>query len=162
MKFNFSLPIQCDADVAAATLADPDFLVVARGDAPIGDPELVRIDRAGDRVTVAIRWRFTGDLNAAARAILEPSRLTWVQESIHDLSTRRVVFEIHPDNYADRLTCKGRYLISDDHDGNTTLRIEGEVRVRALLVASQVERILVDGLTQVLTAQTVALSDVEA
>lgn len=160
MKFRLELPVACDPDLAAATLADPDFLTTPHGDVPIGDPQLVSHVHTGDRIVNEIRWTFIGDLNAAARAILDPSRLRWVQRSTHDLATRRVVFEILPDHYADRLQCQGRYLITDgDPASSAVLRVEGEVRVRALVVAGQVERILVDGLTDVLRSQMDALGD---
>ncbi len=160
MKFTVTADIFDGADRAAQVLADPDFLTSTESEAPIGHPTLVTHDTSGDMVRIAIRWRFTGDLNSAARAILDPAKLTWIQESRHDLRTRRTEFTIVPDNYADRFSCRGSYVVETGVDpGSAMLRAEGDVRVRVLLVGGQVERVLVDGLRQVLEAQADAIPD---
>ena len=66
-----------------------------------------------------IRYRFSGDLSSAATAVLDPEKLTWVEESHHDLAARTVRFELHPDHYADRFSCRGQ-LPADRGSAPTT------------------------------------------
>ena len=64
-------------------------------------------------------------------------------------------FELHPDHYADRLSCRGSYrLVADPVDDGATIRAaEGDVKVRAPLVGSSVEKALVSGLHEHLEAE---------
>ena len=159
MKSTDHLTIAASAPAAIAVLADPAFYLDRPSDEDIRVRELVSHHVDGDRVTIELRCAFTGELNAAARALLEPARLTWVQASEHDLATGRVVFLILPDHYADRLNCRGRYVVTPDgHDASQRV-VETELRVRAPLLAGQVERALIDGLRREMIAQSNAIPD---
>jgi hypothetical protein len=153
------LHIAASADAVMAVLADPAFYLDRPTEEDIEFRELVRNDVAGDRVTLELRCAFVGELNAAARALLDPARLTWVQASEHDLATGRVAFRIVPDHYADRLRCRGRSIVTPDGVDASERVVETELRVRAPLVAGQVERALVDGLRRELVAQSLAIPD---
>ncbi|CAN5621284.1 hypothetical protein BH20ACT2_BH20ACT2_08020 [soil metagenome] len=139
----FAAPV---TDVADA-FCDPRFYAELAELPKLGQHELLdrRVD--GDRVHLQVRYRFAGELSAAARAVLDPERLTWVEHAEHDLAARVVTFHIRPDHYADRLTCHGRYRFEPDGDGTVRLA-DGEVKVKALLVAGAVERAIVTGLTE--------------
>ena len=59
----------------------------ALGRAPkLGVPEVLEREADGDEVVMRIRYRFSGDLSSAAKAVLDPEKLTWVEESHHDLA----------------------------------------------------------------------------
>ena len=152
MKFNVSQSIAADAATVAARLADPEFLLSRPDRPPLGEPELITYDVSGSRVHLEMRYRFTGDLNSAARSFVEPDKLTWVQVSDHDLEGLRVVFHLEPDHYANRLTCRGRYLLIADGD-SCRRELQADVRVKVPLVGGQVERVLVDGLRTELAHQ---------
>jgi hypothetical protein len=66
-----------------------------------------------------------------------------------------VRFELHPDHYGDRFSCRGSYrLVADPADDGATIRTaEGDVKVRAPLVGSSVEKALVSGLREHLEAE---------
>ncbi len=55
-----------------------------------------------------VRYRFTGHLSSAVKAVIDPNRLTWVEEADHDLATHHVSFRMIADHYADRFTSSGR------------------------------------------------------
>lgn len=154
----FAAPV---ADVADA-FCDPGFYELLADSPKLGRPEVLgrEADAGGERVTMRVRYRFTGDLSSAARAVLDPSKLTWVEEAVHDLVANRVSFVLHPDHYADRFRCSGRYsLVAADDDPNATVRhTEGEVKVKAPFVAGAVERAIVSGLREHLDDE-VALLD---
>lgn len=159
MKSTERLAIAAPAPAAIAVLADPAFYLDRPTDEDIRFDELVSHRLVEDRVTIELRCAFTGELNAAARALLDPTRLTWVQASEHDLVTGRVVFRILPDHYADRLSCRGRYIVTPDGDGASQRVVETDLRVRAPLLAGQVERALIDGLRRELIAECLAIPD---
>lgn len=146
MKLDVSHSIAADAATVAARLADPEFLLARPDRPPLGEPELLVHDVSGSRVHLEIRYRFTGDLNAAARSFLEPDKLTWIQVSDHDLEGLRVVFHLRPDHYANRLTAKGRYLLVPDGSNSCRRQLQADLRVKVPLVGGQVERVLIDGL----------------
>jgi hypothetical protein len=133
-------------------LVDPAF-VPRLGSLPrIGEPEL--LDHRADQRTVAqrVRYRFTGDLPGAVTAILDPSRLTWVDEVTYDLEAATATFRIVPDHYADRLTCAGTYTLLAS-GGGSVRRVEGELKVRYPIVGGRVERAIHEGIEEHLAAE---------
>lgn len=159
MKSTDTQQIDAPAAAAATVLADPRFYLSRDSTLDISVIELVDHQVAEDRVSLKVRYAFTGSLNAAARALLDPKRLTWVQASEHDLVNGRVSFTIHPDHYPERLRCRGRYRITPDGDGSSQRTVATELHVRAPVVAAQVERALMDGLRRELDAQALAIPD---
>lgn len=153
MKSTDRQSIAAPAAAAALVLADPRFHLGRESSEAITAVELVEHRQDDTHVHLQLRYAFTGELNAAARAVLDPGRLTWVQTTEHDLSTGRVVFRILPDHYPDRLRCRGRYRIEPDGDDASVRTVATELHVRAPLVAGQVERVLMDGLRNELEAQ---------
>jgi hypothetical protein len=142
----FAAPI---ADVADA-FCDPGYYEALAAAPKLGTPEVLSRTATGDKVELRVHYRFAGELAPAARAVLDPAKLTWVEESSHDLATRRVTFVLKPDHYADRFQAHGSYWFeSAAADDSVTVRhAEGEVKVRAPLVASSVERAIISGLKE--------------
>ena len=142
------------ADVADA-FCDPGYYEALAAAPKLGKPEVLDRDADGDQVVLRIRFRFAGDLSSAVTAVLDPKKLTWVEESHHDLARHVVRFELQPDHYADRLACRGSYrLEADPRDPDATIRVaEGDIKVRAPLVASKVEKALISGLEEHLEAE---------
>ena len=153
MKFSLETTYGAEPDVVAAAYADP-ALYAAFADLPrAGRPEVVRHEADGDVVRLDVRWRFTADLSAAARAVIDPDRLSWVERATHDLASRSVTFEMVADHYRDRFSCTGGYEFHAEGDGRTTRRSRGDLRVKALLVGGAVEGAIVDGLKEQLRAE---------
>lgn len=144
-------------DAVARAYADPDLYVAFQDLPKLSRPEVLSHDRHDSTVIMQIRYRFNGHLSSAARAILDPERLTWVEHSTHDLSTRSAAFRMVPDHYADRFECSGSYRFEAEGAG-TRRHCEGTIRVRALLVAGAVENAIVSGLREHL-ADEVAVVD---
>ena len=139
-------------DVSRA-FADPalyaSFAVLPRA----GQPEVLRHEVGSDgRVRLAIRWAFTAELSSAARAVIDPDRLTWVQESVHDVEGCTATYRMVPDHYRDRFSSTGDFRFDPDGDG-CVRRSHGEVKVRAPLVGRAVEGAIVDGLREQLAAE---------
>jgi hypothetical protein len=129
---------------------DPALYATFEGLTKIGRPEVVDRRAGGSTVSLTLRMRFIADLNAAARRVVDPAKLSWLQHEDYDLSemTAKVVFA--PENYADRFSSSGGYRFAPDPDDPTrTVRtIDGDLRVRMLLVGGQVEGAVVSGLRE--------------
>jgi hypothetical protein len=119
----------------------------------LGRPELVDRQEDGDVVRLQVRYRFTGDLSSAARRVVDPAKLSWVEHTTHDLANHLVDFRMAPDHYPDRLRSSGRYSFEPDGTGRTRRLTEGELVVRVPLVGGAVERAIVSGLGEHLAAE---------
>jgi hypothetical protein len=118
----------------------------------LGKPEVLERREEGQVVRLAVRFRFTGSLSPAVTAVIDPAKLTWVEESVHDLTDCTVTFRMNPDHYADRLSSSGSVRYESDGDGATRRLTEGELAVRVPLLmgggrtAGVVEQAIVSGL----------------
>lgn len=155
MRFELSQTIRAPVDDVAAAYASVELYETSSGTAKLSRPEV--LDRSpspsgSSVITLRLRYRFTGSLSPAVTAVVDPARLTWVETSVHDLDRHTVAVTLAPDHYADRLKASGSYRYVARGDG-TTRHIAGELRVRALLVASAVEAAIVSGLREHLEAE---------
>jgi hypothetical protein len=147
MRFSVEQRFSASPEAVARAYADP-ALYLCFGDLPkMSRPEVLAHEADGDVVTLQIRYRFTGHLSAAARAVLDPARLSWVEHATHDLGARTVRFKMVPDHYADRFRCSGTYEFEPDGTG-CRRRCDAELKVQALLVAGAVEGAIVSGLKE--------------
>lgn len=156
MRFDLTQTIAAPVDEVARAYASAELYAHLGGTDKLGPPDVLDRTASGDTVTLRIRYRFVADLSPAVTAVVDPQRLTWVEESVHDLAARSVAVTLHPDHYADRLRCTGRYGYAAK--GDTTVRqIDGELKVKALLVAGAVEKAIVSGLKEHLQAEAPAV-----
>jgi hypothetical protein len=108
-----------------------------------------------------VRYRFTGAVSSAVRAVIDPAKMTWVTRTDIDHAQRASSFTVLPDHYADRLECQGTFRFSDGASGadQTAVSIEGDLKVRVFLVGRTVESTIVSGLRAYLVAEISALPD---
>ncbi|MFP5255022.1 MAG: DUF2505 family protein [Acidimicrobiia bacterium] len=142
----------------AAAYADPDLYGSFHGLTRLTQPEVLAHEVDGERVVLHVRYRFAGHLSPAAQAVLDPSRLSWVEESVHQLDQRTTSFTMVPDHYGDRFSCTGGYRF-EAVDGGTVRRGSGDIRVKALLVGRAVEGAIVSGLREHLEEETPLVVD---
>lgn len=148
MRFTIDQRFSASPDAVARAYADPALYEALQGLPKMSRPEILAHEVDGDVVRMQIRHRFSGELSAAARAVLDPARLTWVEHASHDLATRTTTFTMAPDHYRDRFRCAGTYRFDSGDDGGTVRHCEGEIKVQALLVAGAVEGAIVSGLRE--------------
>jgi hypothetical protein len=156
---DFTLHQQIDAPVDAveAALVDPAFLARMDELPKLGSAEVVRNDRAGDVVHLAVRYLFQAELSSAVTRVVDPDKLTWVEESECDLVAHRTTCVIKPDNYANLL--QGSYEATIEASGAGSARtITGRVKVRVPLLGGKVEKAIVGGLAENADAQAVLLT----
>jgi hypothetical protein len=139
----FAAPLE---SVEAAYL-DPAFLEALARLPKLGRPRLLDQTEDGDLVHRRVHYEFVGDLSAAVTAVVDPDKLTWIEESTLDRRTHRTSFRIVPDHYGKRLACSGSFALLSE--GSATRRVtEGDVDVRFALVGGRVERAIVSGLRE--------------
>ena len=146
MRFHVEQRFGVPADAVMAAFADPAFYPELAKLPNVGEPEVIDRTQDGDTVRMQVRYRFTGDLSAAARRVLDPHKLTWIDHATIDLAARRTVFELRADHYADRFRCHGAYALDDIEGGASRRVVDGELTVRAPLVGKAVERAILSGL----------------
>jgi hypothetical protein len=135
---------------------DPEVLAHLAGLPGLGRPELLDRSEDGSLVRQRVRYRFEGHLSHTVTSVVDPARLTWVEESALDRRTHETEVLVLPDHYADRLRCRATVVLAGVADGVTRVT-EGDLRVRAPLLASRVERAIVAGLHDHVAAQSAAV-----
>lgn len=123
----------------------PDFSRISR-------PELIDRAEHGDDVTIRVRYRFIADLPAAALAIIDPDRMTWIEETRYDASTLTGSTRLLPDHYASKMQAAAKVRFVDHGDASRRV-VQGDLKVKVLLVGGQVERVIVAGLEEHLTEE---------
>lgn len=148
MKFTITQRFQnaTPAQVMSA-YTDPELYATFEGLTKVAPPGVVSRRQDGNVVSLVLQMRFVAQLNAAARRVVDPAKLTWLQEERYDIDSSTAAVVFRPDNYADRFTSEGGYSFQADDDG-TVRTIRGDLRVRMMLVGGQVEGALVSGLRE--------------
>jgi hypothetical protein len=158
MRFSLEQRFSAPAVTVAAAFLDPALLSELAALAHLGHPELLRSSVDGDVVIRDVRYAFSGRLSPAVTRVVDPDRLTWVEHSEYDRKVHRGVMQIRPDHYADRLSCAATVSV-EPAAGGSVRTVEGDLRVRFPLVASKVERAIVDGLRDYAAAEALAVRD---
>ena len=159
MRFRIEQEIAGPVDAVARVYTEPGFYE-RLGELPkLGKPTVIDRREDGSEVHLAVRFRFTGDLSPAVTTVVDPAKLTWVEESVHDLERHTVTFHMNPDNYADKLRSQGTVCYEPGADGTTRRVTEGVVEVKLPLlmgggrVGGLVEGAIVSGLREHLAAE---------
>jgi hypothetical protein len=101
--------------------------------------------------------RFSGQLSSAVTAVVDPGKLTWVDDATFVLAARGARHEILPDHYRDRLSSQYDDVLHDDA-GSTRRVLTGTLKVRAPLVGGRVEKAIVSGLREYVEAEAELLN----
>ena len=142
-------------------LLDADFVAATSELPKLGDCRLLERSESGDRVTVRIHRRFDDRLPAAVTAVVDPAKLSWIEEIEHDLSTHVSRCTFAPEHYPDRL--KAGYRATLETMGDRTHRlVDGQLSIRAFLASRPVERAIVSGLREYSEAEAELLSTWES
>jgi len=137
---------------------DPDFLAITATLPKIGGAEVLELSRAADTARLRVRYRFTAPLSKAVTRVIDPDKLTWVDDARFDLTTMRAEHVMLPDNYADRLEAAYVSTLAT-HGTGTTWTVSGSLTVHAPLVGGKVAGVIVDGLREHAAAQGAVLDE---
>ena len=129
----------------ADAFVDPALLAHLGRRIDLGTPELLERVEEGDVVALRVRYRYAGELPRAVTRVVDPRRLSWVQESELDRTRATTTFRILPDHYANLLRSAGTITVVDG--GGGALRVTAaHVKVTMPFVGGSVERAIVSGL----------------
>jgi hypothetical protein len=156
VRFEVDQHLGTDPDETARAFTDPALYEAFAGLPKVSVPEVLACEPDGELVRMRVRYRFDGHLSSAARAVIDPARLTWVDESVHDVARRHVSFVLRPDHYADRFRCQGEYRIEPTPTG-CRRRATIELKVSAPLVGRAVEGAIASGLREHLADEAVVV-----
>lgn len=156
MRFEITQAYTAPPEAVAAAYADADLYPTLVGLPKLGGIEVLNHDVDQAVARLRVRFRFIGDLPSAVTAVIDPDRLTWVQETIHELTTGATRFRLLPDHYPDRLKASGTYQVEESRSGSLRI-VSGDLKVRAPLVAGRVEAAIVSGLEEYLIAEAPAV-----
>ena len=151
MRFTIEQAFAAPLERVEAALVDPDYLERLSSLPKLGRPTLLdrREDEDGALVHQSVRYAFVGDLNAAVRRVVDPKRLTWVEEATIDRRTHVTTWRIVPDHYGHLLRSSGTFRLRPDTDGEGTRRTaEGDLKVSVPFVGGKVEGAIVSGLRE--------------
>ena len=114
MRFAFEQVIRAPRAEILEAYCDPAFYHALGSMPKLGQPELLDREEVDGSVRVKVRFTYQGELSAPVRAVIDPSKLTWVIEaSVHPI-TSTIEFEVIPDHYPDRMTASGTDLFVDE------------------------------------------------
>jgi hypothetical protein len=148
VRFEIEQRFEASLDEVESAFVDPSFLEALAALPKLGEPRLVEQRIDGDLVHQQVAYAFAGQLSSAVTAVIDPARLTWIEDSTLDRSTHRTTFRILPDHYTNRLKASGTFTLRDLGGGTTLRRAEGDLKVSFPLVGGKVERAIVSGLTE--------------
>ncbi len=149
MRFELVQNLEAPIDAVEEALVDPRFLETLGTLPKLGRPQLIERRDMSDRVFLRVRYDFVGDLSPAVKAIIDPARLSWVEESTQDRTTHRTKTAIVPDHYTSMLECSATTVLSTDQSTGKTRRVTtGDVFVRVPLVGGRAESAIISGMRE--------------
>jgi hypothetical protein len=161
VRFHLEQPVSAPRDAVVAAVVDPRLYESMNGMPSLGTPSVIEHRVDGDVNLLRIRYAFKGRLSSAARAVLDPAKMTWVVNLEVDVKHYGAEFQMIPDYYSDRIRCSGSYRF--DERGDTTDQVmDGELAVKALLVAGAIEKAIVSGFKEHVAEQAKAVERLTA
>ncbi|MGO9344314.1 MAG: DUF2505 family protein [Acidimicrobiales bacterium] len=161
MKFHVVQPVSAPREAVVAAVVDPRLYESMHGMQSLGTPSVIEHRVDGDLNLLRIRYAFRGRLSSAARAVLDPAKMTWVVNLEVDMKRYDAEFQMIPDHYTDRIRCAGSYRFEARGD-KTDQVMDGELVVNALLVAGAIEKTIVSGFKEHIAEQAKAVERLAA
>jgi Protein of unknown function (DUF2505) len=158
MDFTLHQEIPAPVDAVEAALVNSEFLARMAELPKLGSAEVVSNERDGDTVNLRVRYLFQADLSAAVTRVVDPEKLTWIEDSTIDLSAHATACVIRPDNYANLLEGSYSALIASTGSGSVRT-VTGKIKVRVPLLGGKVEKAIIGGLEENAGAQTTILTE---
>lgn len=157
MQFVVEALIQAPREAVVRAIADSGYYRALGEMSELAPPEVLHRREEDGVVRLRVRFAFAGNISAAARAVLDPGKLTWVTELDVHLSESRASFTMLPEHYADRLECSGSYRF--EAVGEATRQVVStELVVHFPMLGGAVERAIAGGFRQHLGQQAELLS----
>lgn len=141
-------PIGVAAGRAQAALLDPALYERLGRVSPIGHAEVLENVGDGASVTQRVRLRFTGTISPPASRFVDPDKISWVQETVTDLASRRTELRTVPDRYGRLLSMEGWYELREAGPAGTVQHLECQLRVNVPGLGRLAERGIARGMRE--------------
>lgn len=158
MDFTIAVSLVHPPTAVQDAFLDPDYIAITGTLPKIGGAEVLELTRQADTARLRVRYRFTAPLSRAVTSVVDPEKLTWVDDATFDLAALRAEHVMQPDNYADRLESTYASTLTAEGSG-TTWTVRGSLTVRAPFVGGKVAAVIVDGLRENAVAQGALLDE---
>ena len=161
MRFRIEQRFDATPGAVCEALVDADYLSTAMGElADISAPSVQEQSRTGAIVRQKLLFRFTGKLPGAVTRVIDPTRLSWIEDTTVDTAARQARFTMTPVHYASFFTCTGTWTVAADGANAAVRVIDGELKVRSPIpfVGGHVERAIVSGLRERLAGEPAAFA----
>ncbi len=146
MNFSIDRDLGVSAESALRAYGSPSFYEGRGTIENISIVEVVDHRDEGDRVLIAVRFKFEGSVSAAVRAVVDPGKMSWITRTEVRMEDRSTAFSVLPDHYPDRLTGSGEFCFVDGSVPDTAMvTVEGDLEVHVPLVGRSAERVIVSG-----------------
>jgi hypothetical protein len=159
VRFSIDQDVAVTPEVALAAYANPSFYEGRPPRDNISVVEVVSHEDTGSRILIEVRFKFTGSVSSAVRAVVDPNKMSWITRTEVRPQERITNWKVLPDHYPDRLTGSGNYLFSGRGAESTTIKVEGEFKVHVPIVGRTVERVIVSGLRSYIAAEVTGIPD---
>ena len=149
MRFRVEQVFEASRDIVIGALTNSDYLVTAMGQLPDLAPPVVRAQvRTGASVRQQLEFLFQGRLPSAVTAVIDPRRLSWIEDTTIDMTALAARFTMTPVHYRTFFTCSGTWALKAISPTSTQRVIDGDLKVRSPVpfVGGQVEKAIVSGL----------------
>lgn len=147
MRFTIEQQYAPDPTAVLVAFTDPAFYGSLQGLTKVAPPDVIDREEAGGKIRMRVRYRFIADLPRAAKRVIDPDKLTWIDDSVYDLDALVVRTVLLPDHYPDRMTASATSTFAPEGAG-TRREAVGTLEVRVPLVGGQVEKAIVSGLQE--------------
>ena len=157
MRFELVQDLRADLPAVEAAYLNDDFLAELGRLPQLGSPVFLDRRPEGEQVRQRIRYAFVGTLSSAVTAVVDPKRLTWVDDALIDPASHTTTFTIVPDHYAGLLEASGTITLTSVDGGGTLRRTVGQLKVHFPFVAGRVEKAIISGLRDYAAVEADAL-----
>jgi hypothetical protein len=152
MDFTIEVSLAHPPAAARDALLDPDFIHSTANLPKLGGAEVLECTRNDQTARVRVRYKFTAPLPRVITSVIDPDKLTWVDDATFDLASCTSEHVLLPDHYADRLDAHYTdALVPDGTGARWTLR--GSLDVHAPLVGGNLASVIVVGVREAATAE---------
>ncbi len=158
MRFRLHQRFPAPLATVEEAIVDPGFLQYVGQIPELGSPQLLERWVEDHLLHHRVRYRFAGQLSGAVTSVVDPDRLTWVEELTLDRRTHHGQHRIVPDHYGNRLRCSYTTQLRPESDHGAERLAEGVLEVRFPLVGAKVERAIVSGLVERAELEAVTLA----
>jgi Protein of unknown function (DUF2505) len=158
VRFQIEQRFTANANEVLRALISEKYLREGMAKLPdISEPDVVQHSTA-NAIRNVLKFHFGGHLPSVVTTVVDPKKLSWVEDTHIDLTQRTASFTITPAHYANFFGCRGSWTIIPNGASSTRL-IEGIMKVSSPIpfVNGQVERAIVSGLRERLVLEPAIL-----